>query len=94
MLLGDHRFLDGVHAADTRAVLVVAVLAVPGSHALEPCDLFGLLVVGGPHEVSLSGAGRRKDALELHRGHHIGKFRVAVGVELRWIERLESPARR
>ena len=40
VLLGDHRLLDGVHAADRRTVGVV--FHIPGAHALEPGDLLGL----------------------------------------------------
>ena len=40
VLLGDHRLLDGVHAADRGAVGVV--FHIPGAHALEPGDLLGL----------------------------------------------------
>jgi len=45
MLLGDHRLLYGVHAANARAIRMGAVLPVPGADALDPCYLFGLLVV-------------------------------------------------
>src|SRR5208337_260840 len=44
MLLGYHRLLYGVHAANARAVRMGAVLTISGSHALYPGYLFRLLV--------------------------------------------------
>jgi hypothetical protein len=82
MLLGDDRLLDGVHAADRGAVAVVAVVQVPGAHALEPGDLQGLLVVRGPHQVAGKGPGGAQDALELQAGHHVGIRGIVVGIVL------------
>ena len=82
MLLGDDRLLDGVHAADRGAVAVVAVVQVPGAHALEPGDLQGLLVVRGPDQVAGKGPGGAQDALELQAGHHVGIGGVVVGLVL------------
>ena len=72
MLLGDHGFLDGVHAAHRRAVSIVAAVLIPRSHALQPGDLLGLLVIGHAYQVPGGGAGGRQDALELDGTHHIG----------------------
>jgi hypothetical protein len=43
MFLGDHRFLDGVHAAYGGTVGMVAAINIPGAHALDPGDFFGFL---------------------------------------------------
>ncbi len=90
MLLGDHGLLDGVHAAYRGTVGVVATIHVPGTHALEPSDLLRFLVVGQAHEMSARGTRRRQDALHFHGGDHVGMLGVAVGIELRRIERLEA----
>ena len=43
VFLGDDRFLDGIHAADARAVPVVAVIQLARSHALKPSNPFRLM---------------------------------------------------
>ena len=90
MLLGDDRLLDGVHAADRGAVAVVAVVQVPGAHALEPGDLQGLLVVRGPDQVAGKRPGGAQDALELQAGHHVGIMGVMIGPILLGIKGLEA----
>ncbi len=54
------------------AVAVVAVVQVPGAHALEPGDLLGLLVVAGPDQVAGKGPGGGENPLELQAGDHVG----------------------
>ena len=90
VLLGDHRLLDGVHAAHGRAVGVVAVVDVPAAHALQPGDLLGLFLVARPHQMAHPGTGGRKDALELQGGDHIGKRKVLVLLKGRGVEGLEA----
>ena len=52
MFFGNHGFLDGVHAADRRAVAIAAAVLVPGSDTLQPRYFLGLLPIQRPHEVS------------------------------------------
>ena len=82
VFLGDDRLLDGVHAADRGAVAVVAVVQVPGAHALEPGDLLGLLVVRRPDQMAGEGTGGAQDALKLQAGDHVGIGGVMVGLVL------------
>jgi len=89
VLLGDDRFLDGVHAADGRTVAVVATVQIARTDALEPGDAGRILVVAGPDHVALEGAGGREDALELHGGHDIGPLAVAVGLAVGRVEGVE-----
>ena len=86
MLLGDDRLLDGIHAADRGTEAVVAVIQVPGTDALEPGDLQGLLVVRGPHQVAGKGSGGGENPLKLHAGHHVGEMGVMIGPVLLGIE--------
>ena len=81
VLFGDDGLLDGVHAADRRAVLILAAVLVAGSDTLEPCDFLGVLVVRGPGHVSFGGAGGTQEAFELHGGDHVGILAVAVKIQ-------------
>ena len=49
MLFGDDGLLYCIHAADRGAVAMVAVIDIPGAHALEPGDLLGLLLIRRPN---------------------------------------------
>jgi len=90
MLLGDDRFLDGIHTADGRTVTVVATVQIARTDALEPGDAGRILVVAGPDHVALEGAGGREYALELHGGHDIGPLAVTVGLAVGGVEGVEA----
>ena len=90
VLLGDDRLLDGVHAADRGTVAVVAVVQIPGAHALEPGDLLGLGVVRGPDQVAGKRAGGAQDAFELYAGDDVGIIGIVIGAVLRGIKGFES----
>ena len=90
MLLGDHRLLDGVHAAHRGTVTVVAVVQVPGAHALEPGNLLGLFLVRRPDHVALEGPGRGQDPLKLHAGDDVGEGAVMVGLVAGGVKGLEA----
>jgi hypothetical protein len=70
---------------------VVAVVDVPGAHALEPGDLLGLHPVAGPLQMALIGARGGEHPLELHGGEHVGVVGIGVYVVLGWIKR-QNPA--
>ena len=78
VLLGDDRLFGRVHAAHGRAVGVVALVDVPGAHALEPGHFLGLLVVRGPHQMALVGAGGGQHPLELQAGEDVGMVGVTI----------------
>ncbi len=90
MLLCDNRFLDGIHAANRRAIGIVATVEIPGPHTLEPRHLFGFLVIRQPDQVPAGGAGGRQDPFHLHGGDHVGVISIFIGIETGWIEGFET----
>ena len=73
-LLGQHRLLGGVHAADGRAV---GVLLVARADALQPGDPLRDLAVRWPLDDALGGAGAAGKSLELDAGDDVGIATVA-----------------
>ena len=90
VFVGNNCFLDGVHTADGRTIAVIAMLHVPRTNTLEPGDLLGFLVVGGPDHMTLKGTRGAENALEFYTGNHIWMFAVEIGIDHRWIERISS----
>ena len=90
MFFGNYRLLDGVHAADTGTIIVVTLIDVSRTDALEPGNLLRLLLVGGPDKMALVWAGSAQDTLELNAGDHIGKCGVIVCIVPAGIENLEA----
>ncbi len=90
VLFGDHRLLDGVHTANRGAVGIVTTVQIPGAHALKPGNFLGFLVIGWADEMPAVRTRGGQNPLHLQRGNHVGMLGVIVGVEFRWIERLES----
>jgi len=76
--------LDGVHAAEARAVTVMA--AIPRADAQDEEDLVRVRAVGGPHDLAARRAGGIDEPLKLHRGHDIGRGAVAVFLQRARIE--------
>ena len=81
MLLGDDGLLDGVHAANRRAVFVVAAVLVAGTDTLKPGNFLWVLVVRGAGHVSFGGSGSAQQPFELHGGDHVGILAVAVKIQ-------------
>lgn len=71
MFFRNDGLLDGVHAAHGRAVGIVALVDVPGAHALQPGDVTGLGPVGQAGDMALFRAGCRQQPFEFQGGHHI-----------------------
>ncbi len=78
VLFGNHGILDGIHAADRRAVAVAAAVGIPGADALEPGNLLRFLLIGGAHQVSHGRPGGTEDPLEFEAADHIGIGLVLV----------------
>ena len=57
VFLGDHGLFDGIHAADRRAVGMIAFVHVPRTNTLKPCDFFGGLMIGNPGHMAHGGTG-------------------------------------
>ena len=74
-----HGLLDGVHAADRRAKIRIA-LRVPGADTLEPGNAGDGAAVRGPNELASRGAGAAEQTFELDARHHVRQGPVAVGV--------------
>ncbi len=89
VLLGQDGFLGGGHAADRRAVGVVAAV-VARAHALDEGQPAGGLAVGGAADVALRGTGGREHPLELHAGEHVGGQPVAELAAAGGVEGLET----
>ncbi len=90
-MFGRHeRLLDGIHAADTRAVAVRAPVRAPRSHALQPGDLAGFASVRRADEMPHARAAGRQEALVFKAGDDVGDAAVAVKIEARGIEGLEA----
>jgi len=82
VLLGNHRLLNGIHAADRGAIGIIAFVHVPGADALEPGDFFWLPAVFGlPFDMTRGRARGGQNPLKLHGGDHVGEFGVLVIVE-------------
>ena len=64
VLLGNHGFLGGVHAADRRTVAVAAAVFVPRPHTLQPGDALGFFTVQRPHDMTEIGAAGRENSFE------------------------------
>ena len=82
MFLGNHGFLDRIHAADRRAVAVSAFIGVPGADALKPGDLFGLFPVQRPAQVPPVRSGSAQNAFEFLAGNHIGGFSISQKIQI------------
>ena len=70
VFLGNDSLLDGIHAANRRAV-IPATGFIPRAHALDPCYLHRVFAVGRPHYLTLGRAGGGEDALELNAGNDV-----------------------
>ncbi len=81
MFLGNHGFLDRIHAADRRTVAVSAFIGVPGSDALKPGDFFGFFPVQRPAQVPPVRAGSAQDAFEFLAGDHVGGFAISQKIQ-------------
>ena len=80
MLLGNDGLFDGIHAADTRTIRVIAVVDIPGAHALEPCNLLWLFMIRWPYQVPFKGSGGGEDSFKLHAGNYIWMTGIVIGV--------------
>ena len=89
VLLGQDRFLGGGHAADRRAVGVVAAL-VARADALDEGQPAGGLAVGRAADVAVRGTGGREHPLELQAGEHVGGQPVAELAAAGGVEGLET----
>ncbi len=82
MLHGNHGLFDGVHATNSRAVSIAALMGVARAHTLQPGNLFGFFAVIGAHEVTHIRTGGAQYPLKFHAGDHIGRLRIAVRIKI------------
>lgn len=68
--------LDGIHAAESRAVAEEAAIARADAEHEE--DILGMLAVGRPNDLAIGGAGRVEQALKLQPREDVRMRPVAV----------------
>ncbi len=89
VLFGQDGFLGGGHAADRRAIFVVAA-RIARADALDKGHSLGRFAVGGAKDVAAGRAGGRKQSLELHVGKHVGGEAESEFPATRGVEGLET----
>jgi len=96
MFFGHNRLLDGIHAANGRAVFVAATVGFSGPDALQPRDLVGLLFcllfglfTRWPQQMPSIGSGGRQYTFKFQRGNHIGLAAISIIIDLARVIRPE-----
>jgi len=69
---------------------MIALVDVPGTDALEPCDFLRRFSIRGPLEMSLIRPGGTQDPFKLHARNDIGISAVGIGLIWARVVRLES----
>ena len=93
MILGQDHLLLGIGAADGRTIAVAALDNLPGTDALNPGDLMGMLLIGGAQYLALVGPRGGEEPLIVHAGDHVLKLSVAIFCSHLGIEGLEAGRR-